>query len=94
MAITKTHPIKSTLKAAIDYICNPAKTDGSLWVSGFSCEWMANNLHTNSAASGRELRCSFGMAIFINSSSFYHFLLNLKIRSVYKELHADRETGC
>ena len=27
MAVTKTHPIKSTLKAAIDYICNPEKTD-------------------------------------------------------------------
>ena len=30
MAVTKTHPIKSTLKAAIDYICNPDKTDGKL----------------------------------------------------------------
>ena len=29
MAITKTHPIKSTLKAAIDYICNPEKRMGS-----------------------------------------------------------------
>ena len=28
MAGTKTHPIKSTLKAAIDYILNPEKTDG------------------------------------------------------------------
>ena len=28
MAVTKTHPIKSTLKAAIDYICDPAKMDG------------------------------------------------------------------
>ncbi|MDY3781093.1 MAG: relaxase/mobilization nuclease domain-containing protein, partial [Candidatus Faecousia sp.] len=37
MAITKTHPIKSTLKAAIDYICNPAKTDGKLLVSSFGC---------------------------------------------------------
>lgn len=37
MAITKTHPIKSTLKKAIDYICNPAKTDGKLLVSSFSC---------------------------------------------------------
>ena len=27
MAVTKTHPIKSTLKAAIDYILNPEKTD-------------------------------------------------------------------
>ncbi len=37
MAVTKTHPIKSTLKAAIDYICNPAKTDGSLLISAYAC---------------------------------------------------------
>lgn len=37
MAITKTHPIKSTLKKAIDYICNPDKTDGNLLVSSFGC---------------------------------------------------------
>ena len=37
MAVTKTHPIKSTLKAAIDYICNPDKADGKLLVSSFGC---------------------------------------------------------
>lgn len=37
MAITKTHPIKSTLKAAIAYICNPDKTDGKLLVSTYGC---------------------------------------------------------
>ena len=37
MAVTKTHPIKSTLKAAIDYICNPVKTDGSLLISAYGC---------------------------------------------------------
>ena len=37
MAITKTHPIKSTLKAAIDYICDPGKTDGKLLVSTYGC---------------------------------------------------------
>ena len=37
MAITKTHPIKSTLKNAIDYICNPDKTDGKLLVTSFGC---------------------------------------------------------
>ena len=37
MAITKTHPIKSTLKAAIDYILNPDKTDGKLLASSFGC---------------------------------------------------------
>lgn len=37
MAITKTHPIKSMLKKAIDYICNPEKTDGKLLISSFGC---------------------------------------------------------
>ena len=37
MAVTKTHPIKSTLKAAIEYICNPEKTDGKLLVSSYGC---------------------------------------------------------
>ena len=37
MAVTKTHPIKSTLKAAIDYICNPEKTGGKLLVSSYGC---------------------------------------------------------
>ena len=37
MAITKTHPIKSTLKKTLDYICNPDKTDGRLLVSSFGC---------------------------------------------------------
>ena len=37
MAVTKTHPIKSTLKAAIDYICNPEKTGSKLLVSAYGC---------------------------------------------------------
>ena len=37
MEITKIHPIKSTLKKAIDYIVNPAKTDDKLLVSSFGC---------------------------------------------------------
>lgn len=37
MAITKIHPIKSTLKKAIDYIVDPAKTDDKLLVSSFGC---------------------------------------------------------
>lgn len=38
MAITKIHPIKSTLNLAIKYICNPDKTDGNLLISSFGCE--------------------------------------------------------
>ena len=37
MAITKNHPINATLKKAVDYICNPAKTDGTLLVYSYGC---------------------------------------------------------
>ena len=37
MAVTKTHPIKSTLRKALDYVLDPKKTDGALLVSSFAC---------------------------------------------------------
>ena len=37
MAITKIHPIKSTLHFAINYIVNDEKTDEQLWVSTHKC---------------------------------------------------------
>ena len=39
MAVTKIHPIKSTLKKALDYIENPAKTDEKMLVSSFACAY-------------------------------------------------------
>ena len=39
MAVTKIKPIKSTVKKALDYIQNPAKTDGKLLVSSFGCSF-------------------------------------------------------
>lgn len=37
MAYTKTNPITTTLRKAIDYILNPDKTDDELYVSSFAC---------------------------------------------------------
>ena len=37
MAITKIHPIKSTLNLAIDYITKSEKTDEKFLVSSFKC---------------------------------------------------------
>ena len=37
MAITKIHGIKATVNKAIDYICNPDKTDEKMFVSSFAC---------------------------------------------------------
>ena len=39
MAVTKIHPIKSTLKKALDYIENQAKTDEKMLVSSFACSY-------------------------------------------------------
>ena len=35
MAVTKIHPIKTTLKKAIDYICNGDKTDDEIYVTTY-----------------------------------------------------------
>ena len=37
MAITKTHTIKATVNLAIDYICDPEKTDRQLLISSYGC---------------------------------------------------------
>lgn len=37
MAITKIHGIKATINKAIDYICNPDKTDEKIYISSFAC---------------------------------------------------------
>lgn len=37
MAVTKIHCIKSTLKKALDYICDPKKTDEKILISSFNC---------------------------------------------------------
>ena len=37
MAITKIHPIKTTLDLSIKYICNPEKTDEEILISTHAC---------------------------------------------------------
>ncbi len=37
MAVTKIHPIKTTLKKAIDYICNGDKTNNEIYVTTYLC---------------------------------------------------------
>ena len=39
MAVTKIHPVKSTLKKALDYIQNPDKTDEKMLVFSFGCSF-------------------------------------------------------
>ena len=37
MAYTKIHAIKATVDKAIEYICNPNKTDEQIYVSSYAC---------------------------------------------------------
>ncbi len=37
MAYTKIHAVTATIGKAVDYICNPDKTDGSILVSSYGC---------------------------------------------------------
>ena len=37
MAYTKNHAIKATVNKAIEYICNPDKTDEQIYVSSYAC---------------------------------------------------------
>ena len=39
MAVTKIKPIKSTLSKALDYICNPKKTDEKILIFSFGCSY-------------------------------------------------------
>jgi len=39
MAVTKIKPVKSSLKKALAYIQNPAKTEGKMLVSSFACSY-------------------------------------------------------
>ena len=82
MAVTKIHPIKSTLKKALDYIENPAKTDEKMLVSSFACSYETADIEF-------ELLLSQAMQ---KGNNLAHHLIQ-SFRSVYKELHADHETG-
>lgn len=60
MAYTRIHAIKSTLPKAIEYICNPEKTEEQLLVSGYNCEpYSAAFEFRATAALGREIRGDF-----------------------------------
>ena len=37
MAITKIHSVWASVQKAVDYICNPDKTNGELLVDSYSC---------------------------------------------------------
>ena len=68
MAVTKNHPINTTLKKALDYICNPEKTDGALLIYSYGCspetadmefEWTRNQAREPGPHLARHLIQSF-----------------------------------
>lgn len=68
MAVTKNHPINVTLKKALDYICNPDKTDSALLIHSYGCspetadmefEWTRNQAREPGPHLARHLIQSF-----------------------------------
>ena len=56
MAVTKIHPIKTTLKKAMDYICNGDKTDDEKHICAAEKMLIRNlNLQRNSLTQERKL---------------------------------------
>ena len=80
MAVTKIHPIKSTLKKALDYIENPDKTDGKLFVSSYGCSYVNDILILYIFGDyilhflGKKLTARFKQCIY-NSVCIRHHLL-------------------
>ena len=65
MAVTKIKEIRSTLGKAIDYICNPEKTEGMLLVDSFRCS-------PATAAAQMELTAGFGTGL--GNRKAYHLI--------------------
>ena len=65
MAVTKIKEIRSTLGKAIDYICNPEKTEGMLLVDSFHCS-------PATAAVQMELTAGFGTGL--GNRKAYHLI--------------------
>lgn len=49
MAVTKIHPIKSTIQKSVDYITNPDKTDEQLLVTSFACSYQYAEMDFNTS---------------------------------------------
>ena len=57
MAVTKIHPIKSTLKKALDYIENPDKTEDKMLVSSFGCSYETADIEFEVLSGGDWITC-------------------------------------
>ena len=58
MAVTKIHAITATVDKAVDYICNPDKTDESIYISSYACAFLI---------------CVFHAALFLSACHSLYF---------------------
>ena len=100
MAVTKTHPIKSTLKAAIDYICNPEKTDGKLLVSSYGCaaetadiEFSWTRRHAIDKGTHLGGKYEFVLTTHIDKNHIHnHLIFNAVSFTDYKHYHSNKRS--
>lgn len=69
MAYTQIHAIKATVDKLIEYICNPDKTDGELYVSSFGC--FAHTAYLEFAfANGKNIKNGDNLATIVHNTEF------------------------
>ena len=65
MAYTRIHAIKATVGKSIDYITDPDKTDGQIYVSSYACSPKTAHL---------EFALAAGKTSHINDNKAYHLI--------------------
>ena len=76
MAITKIHAVKASVQKAVDYICNPDKTEGRLLVSSFGCD-----PHT----AGEEFRYALSHGTGMGNNKAFHLIQSFATGEVTPE---------
>ena len=83
MAYTKIHAIKATVDKAIEYICNPEKTDEKMFVSSYACA---------PETAALDFKYTLDHCLENSPNKAYHLILHVdKLRAEYQALETQKK---
>lgn len=92
MAYTEIHPIKTTLDKAIEYICNPEKTDEKILISSFGCSYETADIEFQCTLDQTKIKKGDNLAHHLIQSFDYDEITPELAHEIGKKL-ADTVTG-
>jgi len=92
MAYTEIHPIKSTLDKAIEYICNPEKTDEKILISSFGCSYETADIEFENTLDQTKIKKGDNLAHHL-IQSFDHDEITPELAHEIGKKLADKVTG-